>query len=107
MMHESFSANSKATFDFANLTNGAAEAAPFKTDLSKPPFQNKDHARPGPLFLEAAETKKEGPYRQANSGTDQEGTIQNIEQLPDNVKYVYRLYFYLSVSTNDPANFGP
>jgi hypothetical protein len=32
------------------------------------------------------ESKKEGPYRQANSGTGQEGTIQNIGEFPDNVK---------------------
>ena len=30
--------------------------------------------------------KKLGPYHQANSGTDQEGTIQNIDRIPLNVK---------------------
>jgi hypothetical protein len=30
--------------------------------------------------------EKEGPYRQANSGTGQEGTIQNIRQISINVK---------------------
>jgi hypothetical protein len=32
------------------------------------------------------ERKKEGPYHQANSGTGQEGTIQNIREFLDNVK---------------------
>jgi hypothetical protein len=38
-----------------------------------------------------------GPYYQANSSTDQEGTIQNIRQFSRNVKYFYRLYFLISV----------
>jgi hypothetical protein len=31
-------------------------------------------------------SKKMDPYRQANGDTGQEGTSQNIEQFPDNVK---------------------
>jgi len=39
-----------------------------------------------PSAIKIANRGKEGPYHQANSGPGQEGTIQNIRQISNNVK---------------------
>jgi len=35
---------------------------------------------------QGTQSKKDGPYRQANGGTSQEGTIHKLANFPNNVK---------------------